>query len=344
MHLVSFERARRAPPSGASIGAAGLGFEALEGVTQGSRRLGAVLGAGARAGCIVDLNRALAVKLASEDVGAPEAEARSLLPGDALGFLRRLPGAQGVAREVLAWVEAAVERYDAPDLVGAGVVVPRRSVRLAAPVPRPGKIVAVLSNYAGPGASERGSRPALFLEAPCAVAGPEDDLVLPGGGAPQRFEGGLAAVIGRTARDVAPEEALRCVAGYCVAIDFAASDPDAGGGADLLARSRDGSTLIGPALVTEDEIHDPQDLGIRVLLSREPVQLGRTKEMRFSVAELVAFASARLTLEPGDLLLSGGLPCAERAGRPLRDGDVVEVEIERLGKLPCYVRAAGSGA
>jgi hypothetical protein len=89
VQLVSFERAVRPPRPSASIGAAGLGFEALEGVTQGSRRLGALLGAGTRAGSVVDLNRALAVKLAAQDAGAPEAEANSLLPSDALAFSRR---------------------------------------------------------------------------------------------------------------------------------------------------------------------------------------------------------------------------------------------------------------
>jgi 2-keto-4-pentenoate hydratase/2-oxohepta-3-ene-1,7-dioic acid hydratase in catechol pathway len=81
-----------------------------------------------------------------------------------------------------------------------------------------------------------------------------------------------------------------------------------------------------------------------VLLSRRPVQVARTAAMRFPVAELIARVSAQVTLEPGDLLLCGGLPCApSRIARPLRDGDVVEVEIERIGKLATYVRAAGSG-
>ena len=97
--------------------------------------------------------------------------------------------------------------------------------------------------------------------------------------------------------------------------------------------------------MTGDEIPDPQDLGIRTLVSREPGRVGRTRQMPFSVAELVAFASARVTLEPGDLLLAGGVPHVScEPPRRLRDGDVIEVEIERLGKLVGYVRAAGSGA
>lgn len=322
------------------MGAARLGFEALEGVTHGARRLGARLASGSRAGSIVDLNRALAVKLAAQDVGAPEAEANSLLPADALAFSRRLPEALDAAREVVAWVECALESYDAPDLIAGGIVAPRRNVRLAAPVLRPGKIVGVLANYAAAGAGPAPARPALFIEAPSALAGPEDELWLPAGATEVAFEGGLAAVIGRPARNVCPEQALEYVFGYCAALDFALCDV-ATARSDPLSRSRDGTTFVGPTLVTRDEISDPQDLGIRTLLSREMLQLAPTKEMRFSIGELLACASALFTLNPGDLLLTGGLPCAP--ARSLRDGDVVELEIEKIGRLAIYVRAAGSG-
>ena len=338
MQLVSFEREASAPHPRASIGAAGLGYEALEGVTQGARRLGALLADGPSAGSIVDLNRALAVKLAAQDAGAPEAEANSLLPADALAFARRLPDALAAARDVVDWVERAVARYDGPDLVAAGVVTPRRDVRLTAPVPRPGKIIGVLSNYGPASPDTRPRGPSLFLEASSALGGPEDELCLPHPAPPVRFEGGLAVVIGRSARGVSDAEALDCVLGYCAALDFEVGAADA---ADTLARSRDGSTLLGPVLTTCDDVADPHDLGIRVLREGKLLHVVRSKEMRFKVAELLAFASARVTLEPGDVLLTGGLPCASE--RPLRDGDVVEVEVERVGKLATYVRVAGSG-
>jgi 2-keto-4-pentenoate hydratase/2-oxohepta-3-ene-1,7-dioic acid hydratase in catechol pathway len=335
VQLVSFERAPRARRDASSLGAARLGFETLDGVAHGMRRLGALLLSGPRAGSVVDLNRALSVRLAYEDAGAPEAEADSLLPSDALAFLRRLPGSLDAARDALGWVERSLGRYDAPDLVAAGVVTPRRNVRLAAPVPRPGKII-----VADVEAASAGACPELFLEAPSAIAGPEDELALPLAAVGLRFSAGLAAVIGRVARALPVEQALECVAGYCVAIDCSAGDA-----VGSLSRSGDGSTLLGPALVTGDEIPDPQDLGIRTLVSREPGRVGRTRQMPFSVAELVAFASARVTLEPGDLLLAGGVPHVScEPPRRLHDGDVIEVEIERLGKLVGYVRAAVSGA
>ncbi len=176
MQLVVFERLddRSLPPEAVdtgSMGAAALGFETLEAVYHGHRRLGGLLASGASAGAVVDLNRALAVKLASSDAGAPEAEADSLLPADMAAFLRRLPDSDAAAREAHQFVAEALDRYDAPDLAAAGVALPRRSVRLAAPVPRPGKLVAVSPTHTGPA-----DTPALFLVAPTAVAGPEAEI------------------------------------------------------------------------------------------------------------------------------------------------------------------------
>src|SRR5512134_1604863 len=224
MHLVSFERreSERGPerPGAAqrssSLGDSALGFESLEATRPGTRRLGAVLPSGPHAGSIVDLNRALAIRLASEDVGAPEAEADSLLPSEMHAFLRRGPPALAMARAALEFAADAVDRYDAPDLLRAGVVEPRRRVRLWAPVPRPRKIIGVARNYPAH-ARERGaaappSEPVLFLKAPSAVIGPDDEIWLPAASSRVDWEGELAVVIGAHARDVGAQDALACVA------------------------------------------------------------------------------------------------------------------------------------
>jgi hypothetical protein len=144
------------------------GFATLAPARLGARRLGSIVPGGDHAGAVIDLNRALAIKLAEEDAGAPEAEADSLLPADAIAFLRRLPGSAAAARVALDFALDALSRYDAPDLVRAGVVEPRARVRLCAPVPRPGKIVGVARNYPSH-AAERGSEasrtPTFFLYA-----------------------------------------------------------------------------------------------------------------------------------------------------------------------------------
>ena len=347
MQLVVFERLddRSLPPAAVahqigSMGAAALGFETLEAVYHGQRRLGAILASGPSAGAVVDLNRALAVKLASCDAGAPEAEADSLLPADMAAFLRRLPDSDAAAREALQFVIDALERYDAPDLAAAGVTLPRRSVRLAAPVPRPGKLVAVSPTHTGPA-----DTPALFLVAPTAVAGPEDEILLPAGSR-LRCWGQLAAVIGRRARELERGDALGCVAGYCTGIALCLEDPEGAAlPADGIRFSRDGFAPLGPALVTADEVRDPQDLRLELRVSGRTVQAAHTKELPLPVAELVAKASQLMTLEPGDVVLSGAPLGGLREGPwTLSDGDVVEVEIERVGRLAVYVRAAGPGS
>jgi acylpyruvate hydrolase len=314
------------------MGAAALGYETLEAVCHGYQRLGAILTSGPRSGQVVDLNRALAVKLAAEDAGAPEAEADSLLPANMASFLRRLPDSGIAAREALDFVLDALVRYDAPDLDAAGVAHPRRSVRLAAPVPRPGKLVGV-GDGGGPDAPE------LFLVAPTAVAGPEDEIALPARSAVS-CRGQLAAVIGRRARGLEPGTALGCVAGYCAALALAVDDGAAASGA--IRFSSDGFAPLGPALVTPDEVADPHDLRLELRVSGRTLQSAHTKELRVALPELIARASCLMTLEPGDVVLSGAPRGGQReASRPLRDGDVVEVEIERVGRLAVYARAAG---
>ena len=127
MRIVTFERhrsgAQETRPGLGSMGAAALGFETLGAVRHGARRLGALLTQGAHADSVVDLNRALAVKLAMEDVGAPEAEADSLLPADMLHFVTHLPHALDAARSARDFALESLDRYDAPDLVAAGTTI-----------------------------------------------------------------------------------------------------------------------------------------------------------------------------------------------------------------------------
>ncbi len=349
MQLVTFERHNEAQGDRSlereRSGASALGFDSLEPVNLGTRRLGVLIQIDPEDDAVVDLNRALAVKLAGNDAGAPEAEADSLLPPDMQTFLRHLPASLEAAHTAHAFALEALSRYDGPDVRRAGAVVPRRSVRLCAPLPRPGKIIGVARNYALH-ASEQGQRkppqePVLFLKATSAVIGPEDEIQIPEATHDVDYEGELAAVIGATAREVPAAEALTHVAGYCIANDVSARDFQNVRGQRFIGKSCDTFAPLGPALVTRDEIQDPQDLAIRTTVSGEVLQSGRTKEMLFPVAEIVAFASRLMTLEPGDVLLTGtpaGVGQARKPPRWLRDGDVVEVEIEKLGRLRNYVR------
>jgi len=334
------------PPDAGSQHHQGLyDLDPLETGWPGRRRLGALLPRGSRAGDVVDLNCALAVQLASEDSGFPEAGADSRLPADPLAFLHRIDDALPMAQATLAFVEQALERWDAPDLSRTGAVLPRRDVRLVAPVPRPGKVLAVARNYADH-AREQGqdalpSEPVFFLKAASAVIGPEDEIVLPRASAQVDFEGELAAVIGTRARHVPEEEALEVVAGYTVANDVSARDFQNQRGQRFLGKSCDTFAPLGPALVTRDEVPDPQALALETRVSGEVMQRSSTAAMVFPLRTLIAFVTRLMTLEPGDVILTGtpaGVGAARTPPRWLRDGDVVEVEIERIGRLHSYVR------
>jgi len=344
MRIVCFERSARRPTE--ILGAAGYALDGIGLAARGARRLGALISAGPDAGAVVDLSRALAVKLALEDAGAPEAEAESLIPSDPIAFLAHGPHALAAARGALEFVRDALERYDAPDLRATGIVLPRGSFRLHAPVARPGKIVGVARNYSDH-ARERGDtappgEPVLFIKASSAVIGPEDEIVLPRAVQQADYEGELAVVIGLPAHRVSADAAAASIAGYCVANDVTARDYQGVRGQRFLGKSCDTFAPLGPALVTADEVPDPQDLGLVTRLSGEVVQSARTKDMHFPVVEIIAFASRLMRLEPGDVILTGtpgGVGAARDPARWLRDGDVVEVEIERVGRLVNYVRA-----
>jgi 2-keto-4-pentenoate hydratase/2-oxohepta-3-ene-1,7-dioic acid hydratase in catechol pathway len=173
------------------------------------------------------------------------------------------------------------------------------------------------------------------------VIGPDDEILLPADARRVCFQGALAAVIGARTRNVAVDEALDRVAGYCAANDVNSPDLED----ESVGRSCDTFAPLGPWLVTTDEVPDPTDLGIRSVVSGDVVQLSRTKEMRFSIAQIIAHASTIMVLEAGDVILVGAPSGVEMSGKQkrwIREGDLVEVEIESLGRLRNYVASARS--
>jgi 2-keto-4-pentenoate hydratase/2-oxohepta-3-ene-1,7-dioic acid hydratase in catechol pathway len=214
------------------------------------------------------------------------------------------------------------------------------SVELLAPVPRPGKVVAIGRNYREHAAEEGVDpppAPLIFAKWPSAVVGPGADIRWdPGLTRQVDYEAELAVVIGRTARRVSREDALDHVLGYTCLNDVSARDLQFGDGQWVRGKSLDTFCPMGPAIVTTDELDDPQGLAIRCIVGDEVVQEANTSQMYFSVAEIVSYCSEAFTLEPGDVIATGtpsGVGVFRKPPRFLNDGDRVVVEIDRLGRL-----------
>ena len=218
-----------------------------------------------------------------------------------------------------------------------GEPVPLSAVKLLAPT-EPSKIVCVGRNYRDH-AAELGNpmppEPLLFLKAPSAVVAHEEEIVLPRVSANVQHEGELAVVIGRRARRLADSEnPLDYVLGYTCLNDVTARDLQQRDVQFTRAKSFDTFCPVGPYVVSDV---DPLDLHVETRVNGAVRQRGRTSMMAFSVPYLVRYVSHAMTLEPGDIL-STGTPAGVG---PLLAGDTVEVEVEGVGTLRNFVRAAG---
>ncbi|HEX3054795.1 MAG TPA: fumarylacetoacetate hydrolase family protein [Gaiellaceae bacterium] len=179
-------------------------------------------------------------------------------------------------------------------------------------------------------------RPLLFAKWQSAVIASGEPVVIPAGVEQVDYEAELAAVIGTRVKGVSAENALEAVAGYTCLNDVSARVLQFADGQWTRAKSLDTFCPIGPHVVPREEVGDPQALRIQCRVNGETVQDGSTADMIFGVAELVAYVSATITLEPGDVIATGtppGVAFGRPDGRYLQDGDTVEVEIERIGVL-----------
>jgi 2-keto-4-pentenoate hydratase/2-oxohepta-3-ene-1,7-dioic acid hydratase in catechol pathway len=213
-------------------------------------------------------------------------------------------------------------------------------LELLAPVARPGKIVAIGVNYrshAEEGGREAPESPVIFAKFPSSVVGSGAEVVWdPQLTSAVDIEAELAVVIGRRARNVPGARALDYVLGYTCLNDVSARDLQFADRQFVRAKSLDTFCPMGPALVTADDVSDPQALRVRSLVNGEVMQDASTSEMVFGVAELIEFCSRAFTLEPGDVIATGtpaGVGWFREPKKLLRDGDEMVVEIEGLGRL-----------
>src|SRR5579864_412880 len=271
----------------------------------------------------------------------------ALLPPSMTPFLGGGDEAIAIASEVVAHIrEALGTPREVARLQQEGIVWNLADIQRCPPVPAPPKILCVGRNYAEharEGGSEPPEFPIFFGRFPHSLLAPGAPYVLPRVSPQVDFEGELVAVIGTGGRDIPEARALDHVAGYTIFNDLSIRDFQRRTSQWMLGKNFDRSGPLGPALVTRDEIPDPQALSLTVDVSGERMQEAHTGIMIFSVAHLIAYVSGALSLEPGDLIATGtpgGVGFARKPPRWLRAGDTVRVAITGLGALETPIVAA----
>ncbi len=245
-------------------------------------------------------------------------------------------------------VKRAREEVEAGRIASSGRLE-ALGLRVGAPIGSVGKVVCIGLNYRDH-AAETGAKlptePVIFMKDPSTIVGPNDDVLIPRKSTKTDWEVELAVVIGKTARYLDDERsALACVAGYAVANDVSEREFQLErGGQWVKGKSCETFNPLGPWLVPADDVADPQSLGLQLSVNGEPKQDGNTCDMLFGVAYVVRYVSQFMVLRPGDVI-NTGTPAGVALGQPdpkpyLRPGDVMELEIEGLGRQRQLLRQA----
>ncbi len=226
-------------------------------------------------------------------------------------------------------------------------------IRFGVPVTRPGKVIGIGLNYhcyADAVGVPVPTEPVVFLKASSALCGPTDPIRLIPGSTTTDYEVELAVVIGQELRDASVAQSLAAVAGYTLADDLSDRDLQLErGGTWTKGKSADTYCPLGPWFVTPDELGDPQTVALTLDVNGIRRQTGTTARMVFPVGELLAYVSGLMTLEPGDVVITGtpaGVAVAAPEPRPyLRDGDLVEIDGGVLGRhrSPVHARSDAGG-
>jgi 2,4-diketo-3-deoxy-L-fuconate hydrolase len=238
--------------------------------------------------------------------------------------------------------QAAYARFDELRTWAGGVEAadePFDPTNADSPVPTPRQVFAIGLNYADHAAESglaKPEAPVVFTKFPSAIAGPVTTVHLPPGSVDWEVE--LVVVIGKAARSISPERAWDHVAGLTVGQDLSERDLQRSGPAPQfnLAKSHPGFAPMGPTVVTVDELDQPDDLKLGCEVNGEVKQSGRTRDMIFSVSELIGYLSGIVTLFPGDIIFTGtpsGVGMGRTPPQYLHEGDVLTSWIEGIGAL-----------
>ena len=270
---------------------------------------------------IVDLNRASGDKL----------------PADMIAFLNAGDEAMQTARTAIEAARAAGNAGASATGVLFSLEAP--GTRLEAPVPRPGKVLAIGLNYrdhAEETSAAIPARPVVFAKMPTCITGPGMPVHRPKVSGSLDWEGELCFVIGTRGRHIAEADAMSYVAGFCNGNDLSVRDWQFHSPTWMMGKGFDTHGPIGPWLVTPDEIPDVNNLDVKTWVNGELVQSSNTKHLIFGVGAIIEYLSAAFTLEPGDVVFTGtpaGVGVARKPPRFMKAGDVARVEISGLGVL-----------
>jgi acylpyruvate hydrolase len=289
---------------------------------------------------VVPLTLAYAAHLHRQGAPSHYALAEAELPDDMVRFLAMGERGMEAARRALELVEGEVARHgEARGARGERLLLPMGDLQLLAPIPRPGKVLCIGLNYRDH-AEELNmvlpGRPLLFSKYANAVTGPGAPIVLPSITEQVDYEAEFTVVIGKRARRVPEAEAMNHVAGYTAANDVSARDLQFGDGQWVRGKTLDTFAPMGPALVTRDEVPDPHNLRISLRLNGDLMQDSNTRNLVFGVPRLISFLSEAITLEPGDVILTGTPPGVGHNRKPpvyLKPGDTVVVTVDGVGSL-----------
>ena len=247
--------------------------------------------------------------------------------------------------ELIAQWDALRPRLEAKAAAGGGV--PLASVKLCAPVQRPGKIFAIGLNYADHIAESNMGTPARqvwFTKAQTSINGPYDPIAIARGTATTDYEVELVAIVGRGGKHIAAADAAGAIFGYCVGNDVTERMWQHATPQWSLGKSFDTHAPIGPWIVTADELGDPHGLGVRCFVNGEKRQDSSTANLVFNLWQQVEHLAVGMTLEPGDVIFTGtpgGVGAAMDPRQFLQPGDVVRCEIDRLGHIEATMVAEG---
>lgn len=299
-------------------------------------------------GGILDLNSACAWHLGTKGEPRPRRLADALVPPSMIGFLRGGATSSTFARATVEHVTDILNNGALPPGPNGETLLFRpEDVRMMAPLPRPSSMrdFYAFEEHVRKGFEKRGEpMPDEWYEMPVyykgnhqSIIGPDEDVLWPSFTERFDYELELAIIIGREGRDISEQQARDHIGGFTVMNDFSARDIQRKEMKVRLgpAKGKDFATAIGPALVTPDEIADPYNLRMTARVNGEVWSEGNSGSIHYSFEKMIAFASMGETLHPGDLIGSGtvGGGCGLELDRWVKPGDVIELEIEKLGVL-----------